>query len=184
MLFKRLLRLLEFGVVQVQPRQLILVVGAFRRAFEHLLPGIDGLLQRPEIQAQIIRRQAQQGIDGGKTHVLLAVIEQRPQQQAALAAGHQPADAFDRRETHLGRLMLQVGVRQFQGHGAWVVGQFGMQPDAPLGRQVRAAQLLVQHPRGARLAGAGRGQRFAVAVLDRFGHHRGACCAGTTRQGR
>ncbi|MNI84403.1 hypothetical protein D3C76_1194370 [compost metagenome] len=54
-IFEGLLGLLVFGIVQVQPGQLVLVVGAFRGAFQYLLPGIDGLFQRPEVQAQIIR---------------------------------------------------------------------------------------------------------------------------------
>ncbi|MNP07642.1 hypothetical protein D3C76_996740 [compost metagenome] len=175
---QRLLRLLELGVVQVQSGELVLVFGTLRRALEHLLPGIDGLLQRPEIQTQFIRGQPQQRVDRRQPHALFAVIEQWPQQQTALTVRYQAADAFDRRDTHLGRLVLQVGIRQLQGHRAWIVGQLGMQPDTTFGGQVRTGQLLIEHPRGTRLAGPGSRQRFAVAMLDGFGNHRGGIAQG------
>ncbi|MND75433.1 hypothetical protein D3C80_670510 [compost metagenome] len=175
---QRLLRLLEFGVVQVQPGQLILVFGALRLALEHQLPGIDGLLQRPEIQAEFIRGQPQQRIDSRQPHVLFAVVEQWPQQKTALAVRYQGADAPDRGDTHFGRLVLQVGIRQFQGHRAWIIGQLGMQPDTALGGQVRTLQLLIEHPRSTWLTAPGRCQRFAVTVLDGFGNHRGGIAQG------
>ncbi|MNY07071.1 hypothetical protein D3C86_1398560 [compost metagenome] len=124
-----LLRLLQLAIVQVQPSQLVAVVGAFGLTFQVLLPGVDGLLQRPEIQTEIVWRKPQQGVHGGVAHALIAIFEQRAQQQAALAVGHQGADAVDRRNAHVRRFMLQVRSRQFQRDGAGVVGQFGMQPD-------------------------------------------------------
>ncbi|MNP13099.1 hypothetical protein D3C76_1053660 [compost metagenome] len=78
--------------------------------------------------------------------------------------------------------MLQVGIRQFQGDRAWVVGQFGMQPDPTLGLEIRARQLLVKHSRGTRLACFGFGQRFAVTVLDRLGNDRGGAAQGNPRK--
>lgn len=100
------------------------------------------------------------------------------QQKTALAVRHQGADAPDRRDTHFGRFVLQVGIRQFKGHRAWIIGQLGMQPDTALGRQVRTLQLLIEHPRGTGLTAPGRCQRFAVTVLDGFGNHWGGIAQG------
>ncbi|MNY09327.1 hypothetical protein D3C86_1422380 [compost metagenome] len=99
--FEGLLRLFELGIVCVQAGQLILVFGALRLTLERMLPGIDGLLQRAEIQAKIIRRKPQQRVDGGQAYALLGVIEQRPQQQTALPTGDQSGDAFDRGNAHV-----------------------------------------------------------------------------------
>ncbi|MNY42313.1 hypothetical protein D3C86_1771870 [compost metagenome] len=52
---QRLLGFLEFGIVQIKAGELIFVLRTLRCIFQHLLPGIDGLLQRSEIQAKIIR---------------------------------------------------------------------------------------------------------------------------------
>ena len=82
---------------------------------------VQHLLQRAEVQAQGIWRQAQQGIGRGKTHGLLWVVEDRAEQQCALAGRHQADDAADRRLAHQGRRVGQVFIRQLQGLRAGVV---------------------------------------------------------------
>mgnify|MGYP006195037467 CR=1 FL=1 len=80
-------------LTNVQAGQLRVVGGAFRLRLERLFPAVDRLLQRPEIQAQFIRSQAEEGVDRGKAHGLIFIIEHRSEQQAALRAGHQCSDA-------------------------------------------------------------------------------------------
>ncbi|MNY28775.1 hypothetical protein D3C86_1627750 [compost metagenome] len=82
--------------MQVQACQLILALRGDGLAFQRLLIFIDDLLQGTEIQPQVVGRQAKQGAGGSKTHGLLAVVEQRAEQQTALAAGNQPDNALDR----------------------------------------------------------------------------------------
>ncbi|MNQ53233.1 hypothetical protein D3C85_672670 [compost metagenome] len=53
-----------------------------------------------------------------------------------------------------------------------------MQPDTTLGGQVRTGQLLIEHPRGTWFATPGCRQRFAVAMLDSLGNHRGGIAQG------
>ncbi len=70
--------------VQVQACQVDLGVGIFGLLLQGLLVLLQGDLQRAEIQADVIRGKAEQGIYRSKAYALLVVIQQRAEYQAAL----------------------------------------------------------------------------------------------------
>ena len=119
--------------MNVQARQLNPAFGGFGLGLELFHELVQHLLQRPEVQAQGVWRQAEQGVGGGETHALFGVIQHRAEQQRALAGGHQADDAVDGGLAHQRRFAAEVLVRELQGLGAGVVGQFGMQGGAALG---------------------------------------------------
>jgi hypothetical protein len=134
----------------------------------------SGAKYKPEL----IRRQTEQGVDRREAHRLILIIEHRAEQQAALSPRNQADDALYRSQPDSGLLVLQVGIGQFQSLRARVVGQFSMQPDATLDREVGAPQLLIQLACGPRLPGPRGIKGFAVAVFDRVGHRGSGAAQG------
>ncbi len=143
--------------------------GVFRLSLEGAFVFLDHLLQRAEIQALVIRRQAEHGVGRCETHRLFAVLQHRPEQQAALGSGDQSDHALDRRFAHQCRGVLQVRVGQFQGAWAGVVGQLGMQGGPAGVRQVGARQLLIKHPRGPGQTIVSLLERLTVIDVRRLG---------------
>ena len=78
-LLQGVLRLRQQRAVDVQARQLEPTFGGFRLRLELLHELIEYLLQGPEIQAEGVGREAEQCVGGGKAHVLLRIVEQRPE---------------------------------------------------------------------------------------------------------
>jgi len=99
-LFQRRLSFIQLAFVQVQAGELTLGLRVVRAGLEVAFELVDHLLQRSEVQALFIWRQAEQGVGRSKAHALLLVIEQWPQQQRALGTGHEADDALDRCFAH------------------------------------------------------------------------------------
>ncbi len=72
--------LIQLTFMQIKPGELALGLRVVGTGFEFAFEFVDDLLQRPEVKALLIRRQAQQCIGGGKTYALLRIIEQRAKQ--------------------------------------------------------------------------------------------------------
>ena len=101
-LFQCSLGVVQLAFMQVQPGKLALSLRIIGAGLEVAFVLVDHLLQGSEVQALFIRRQTEQGIGSRKTHTLLVVIEQWPQQKGALGVGHQPDNALDRRFAYQG----------------------------------------------------------------------------------
>ena len=97
---------------------------------------------------------------------MLRVVKDRAEQQRALRPRHQPDNALDGGFAYQRRRVMQVGIGQFQGVRAGVVGQFGVQAGAADVGQVRAGQLLVQHTGSAGLAIMCLLQGLSVTVIE------------------
>ncbi|MNE93740.1 hypothetical protein D3C80_1916290 [compost metagenome] len=89
---------------------------------QRLLVTHQGMLQRAEVQADFVRAEAQQGIDHGKAHTLIFIVEHGAKHQAALGPGQHRLNTGDSGAAHQRVVMLHVAAGQLQRQWRGVVG--------------------------------------------------------------